>query len=85
MAARHDSEGGRGVRGGIVGREEIRFVAEAVELGVGDGLTLLQTQDPELLLAAQAVTQIAAQVRAEQHDDLAARIVKTLAQAMKSK
>lgn len=81
MAEGHHTEGGRSLRGGIKSRDDIRFVAECVERGVSDALTLLQSDDPELLLAAQAVNEAAAQVRTEQNRELAGHIIHALNKA----
>lgn len=63
------------------------FIADAVVYGVGDAMSLVREQDPDALLAAQAIverTAIAATEKFKHEADyLAQRIVAELANALK--
>ena len=71
MAPGHDPQDRRGVPGKLADREDIRTIAIAAHLGVADGLTLIQSEDSDLVLAAQALTRAALKFKAEQDDQLA--------------
>lgn len=81
MAEGHDEASERGPPGKLRRREEIKAIAQAAVLGVSDGLTLLQSEDSELLLAAQAVNAEALILREQLDDNLATQIIIKLGEA----
>lgn len=83
MAEGHHQEDEPRLLGEIEDRDDIRGIARAVALGVGDAPTLLSTpMDGTFVIAVEAVTNQAAKLRDEEQTALASKIITQLAQAL---